>query len=184
MSTVPASTTPAVARARRLSDPLLATAAIVLAIAAIVAAIAMMSWINARRAPRAAYVRDQALEAGEQAVLNFNTLDYRHVAAGMSLWERSSTGALRAQVVSGQAGLEKQIARSRTITTARVLDAALTRLNMTAGTATIIVAIQITVTTAHGQAATRQRRLKGSLTRTPAGWKLSVLTQAPAGDRT
>ncbi len=172
------------ANSRRLRDPLLVTATIALAAAVIVAAMAAMSWVNARRAPgaaQAAQVRDDALRAGEQAVLNFNTLDYRHVAAGVRLWEQSSTGALRAQVVSGQAGFEKQIARSQTTTTARVLDAALTRLNVTAGTATIIVAIQLTVTPAHGQAATKQSRLTGTLTRTPAGWKLSGLTQVPVG---
>jgi Mce-associated membrane protein len=45
----------------------------------------------------------------------------------------------------------------------------------------IIVALQITVTPAHGTAATKQSRQEGSLTRTSSGWKLSSLGQVPVG---
>lgn len=166
---------------RRKLDLLLASAAGLLTAVLLFAAWAGWSWASAPRELGSAAARDQALEAGQQAVLNFNTLDYRHVARGVRLWEQSSTGKLHAQIVAGQAGFEQQIARARTITIARILDAALTKLNLAAGRATIIVAIQITVTPAHGKLSVKQSRLEGELARTPSGWKLADLTQVPVG---
>jgi Mce-associated membrane protein len=110
-------------------------------------------------------------------VINFNTLDYRTVASGVRLWEQSSTGALHAQIVAGSASFELQIRQAQTITTARLLDAAVTALS--ARSATIIVAMQITVTPAGGAPSTKQNRFEGQLTRTSSGWKLSALSQVP-----
>ena len=158
-------------------DAVSGTAAVVLLAAIVFAVVAGVSWLGAPRASGYAQSRDQALRAGEQAVLNFNTLDYRTVASGLRLWEQSSTGALHAQVVAGSVAFERQITQARTVTTAKLLDAALTNLN--ARTATILVAMQITVTPASGAPATKQNRLEGQLTWTPSGWKLSALSQVP-----
>ena len=158
-------------------DPVLGTALVLLVAAVVFAAVAGWSWASAPRASGYAQSRDQALRAGEQAVLNFNTLDYRSVAAGLRLWEQSSTGPLRAQVVAGEASFAGQIRQAKTVTTARVLEAALTSLSARA--ATIIVAIQITVTPASGAPNTKQSRLEGQLTKTSSGWKLSALSQVP-----
>jgi Mce-associated membrane protein len=168
-----------VSAAIRRLDPLLRTALVLLIAAVAFAGFASWSWASAPRTPSAAQARDQALRAGEQAVLNFNTLDYRHVGAGLRLWERSSTGALRHQVVVGQSLFAQQIREARTITTAHILDAALTSLNERAGTASLIVAIQVTVTPDHAAPDSKLTRLAGQLTRTASGWKLSTLSQAP-----
>lgn len=162
-------------------DPLLAAAGVLLAAAVVFAAWSGWSWLSAPRVSADAQVRDQALQAGEQAVLNFNTLDYRTVGQGLKLWEQSSTGSLHNEVVAGQASFEQQIEQAKTITTARILDGALTGFNVRSGTASVIVALQVTVTPARGQAATKQSRLAGELTQTPSGWKLSSLGQVPVG---
>lgn len=169
----------AVASWRR--NPLLATSSALLAIAIVFAAWAGASWLTAPHAAAGATTRDQALREGEQAVLNFNTLSYRAVKSGVQLWEQSSTGALHSQIATGQSAFEQQIEQAKSITTARILDAALTALNARAGTASIIVALQITVTPEHGAAATKQSRQEGVLTMTPSGWKLSSLEQVPVG---
>jgi Mce-associated membrane protein len=158
-------------------DAVTGTAASALVAAIAFAVVAGLSWLNTLGAPGGTHNRDQALRAGEQAVINFNTLDYRTVAAGVRLWEQSSTGALHAQILAGSASFEQQIRQAQTITTARLLDAALTTLS--ARSATIIVAMQITVTPAHGAPSTKQNRLEGQLTRTASGWKLSALSQVP-----
>lgn len=162
-------------------DPLLATASVLLLAATVFAAWAGSSWLSAPRASATAQSRDQALRSGEQDVLNFNTLDYRNVAQGLRLWEQSSTGPLHSQILTGQASFEQQIKQAQTVTTARILDGALTSLNASAGTAKIIVALQLTVTPAHGSASTKQSRLAGDLTLTSSGWKLSALSQVPVG---
>lgn len=166
---------------KRRLDPLLAASAALPLAAAVFAGWSGWSWHSASHAPAlaAGRARDEVLQAGEQAVQNFNTLDYRKVAQGLSLWEQSSTGGLRAQIVAGHAQFEQQIRQARTVTTAKILDAALTALNVRAGTASIIAAVQITVTAPHGSPVVKQSRQEGSLTRTPTGWKLSALGQAP-----
>jgi Mce-associated membrane protein len=166
-----------------VSTPLVATAVVLAVLAAMFAAWSGWSWYRASTAgpPPAAQLRDQVLQAGEQAVQNFNTLDYRKVAAGLALWEQSSTGALHTEISTGRAQFERQIKQTKTITTARILDGALTALNPRAGTASIIVAVQITVTPASGSPVTKQSRLAGTLTKTSSGWKLSQLGQVPVG---
>jgi Mce-associated membrane protein len=166
-----------------LAQPLVATALVLAILAALFAAWSGWSWYRASTAgpPPGAQLRDQALQAGEQAVQNFNTLDYRKVAAGLALWEQSSTGPLHTEISKGRAQFEQQIQQTKTITTARVLDGALTALNPRAGTASIIVAVQITVTPASGSPVIKQSRLVGTLAKTASGWKLSQLGQVPVG---
>jgi Mce-associated membrane protein len=166
-----------------LAQPLVATALVLAVLAAVFAAWSGWSVYRASNAgpPASEQIRDQVLQAGEQAVQNFNTLDYRKVAAGLALWEQSSTGALHTEIASGRAQFTQQIAQTKTVTTARILDGALTALNPQAGTASIMAAVQITVTTAGGSPVTKQSRLLGTLARTPSGWKLSALGQVPVG---
>jgi Mce-associated membrane protein len=173
-------TTGAARPGRRRDVPLLAAAA-ALVIAAVAAAWFGWSWHQASGAAPSAYsqARDHALQAGEQAVQNFNTLDYRHVSQGISLWLQSSTGSLRSQVLRGRAQFEQQVRQAKTITTARVLDGAVTALNTRAGTATVIVALQVTVIPASGSPVIKQNRLEAGLTRTSSGWKLSAIGQVP-----
>jgi Mce-associated membrane protein len=168
---------------RWLAEPLVATALVLAVLAAGFAAWSGWSWYSASNAgpPASAQLRDQVLQAGEQAVQNFNTLDYRKVAAGLALWEQSSTGPLRTEIMAGHAQFTHQIEQTKTITTARILDGALTALNPHAGTASIIAAVQITVTPASGAPVTKQSRLDGTLARTASGWKLSALGQVPVG---
>ena len=171
---------------RWLAEPVVAAALVLAILAALFAAWSGWSWYRASTAgpPPDAQLRDQVLQAGEQAVQNFNTLDYRKVAAGLALWEQSSTGPLRAEISKGRAQFEQQIQQTKTITTARILDGALTALNPQAGTASIIVAVQITVTPASGSPVTKQSRLVGTLAKTASGWKLSQLGQLPVGAAT
>ena len=170
-------------RAFRLSNPLLAVAITVAVIAAACAGWFGWSWYHAAHSGSlaSARLRDQALRQGELAVQDFNTLDYRHLSQGLSTWQQSSTGTLHAEISRGQAQFEQLVRKAKTITTATVLDAALTSLNQQARTASIIVALQITVKPATGAATTKQARLDGTLQQTSTGWKLSALGQVPVG---
>jgi Mce-associated membrane protein len=170
-----------VSAASRPQGVALLAAAAALVVAAVAAAWFGWSWYRAANAGPPAYsrARDQALQAGEQAVQNFNTLDYRHVSRGIGLWLQSSTGSLHSQVLRGRAQFEQQVRRAKTITTARVLDGAVTALNTSAGTATVIVALQVTVIPPAGSPVVKQNRLEAGLSRTPSGWKLSTIDQVP-----
>ncbi|QMU77737.1 hypothetical protein GXW83_20620 [Streptacidiphilus sp. PB12-B1b] len=143
------------------------------------------SWYAAAHDGSAALARsrDQVLASGEQAVQNLNTLDWQHVSAGLSTWDQSTTGGLRTQLDQGKADFTKQVEQARTVTTARVLAGAVTELDTRTGRASVMVALQITVTTPGGSPTTKQSRLLGQLTRTAQGWKLSDLDQASATDQ-
>ncbi|MBC6468578.1 hypothetical protein HKK74_24220 [Actinomadura alba] len=126
--------------------------------------------------------RDEVLRAGEQAVQNLNTLDHRDVDRGLNIWLDSSAGELHQQITQGREQFEQQVRQAKTISTARILEGAVTELDDRAGKAGVIVAVQITVTPPTGTPTTKQSRLLGQLTRTSSGWKLTALGQAPIGD--
>src|ERR1700761_1336176 len=91
---------------------------------------------------------------------HFTTLSYRTVAQGLALWKNSSTGTLNRQLSSPATvkQFEQSVQKAKTITTAIVLDGALTSLNAQAQprTADIIVALQITVTPVKGSPSTKR----------------------------
>ncbi|MFI0355646.1 hypothetical protein [Actinomadura sp. 9N407] len=152
-------------------------------VAAVCAAWFGWSWYGAAHDDSLSFSseRDEALRAGEQAVQNLNTLDYRSLAPGLKLWQDSSTSELYQQIVQGRPQFEQAVQKAKTITSAKVLDAAVTELDQHAGKASVIVALQITVTPPKGDPAIKKTRLVGQLTRTATGWKLSALAQAPVG---
>jgi len=160
------------------------TAALVLAVLALLSAAWFgWSWYGAAHdeSLRFSETRDEVLRAGEQAVLNLNTLDYRNLNTGLKLWQDSSTSELYQQIVQGRAAFEREVKKAQTITSAKVLDAAVTELDQHAGKASVIVGVQITVTPPKGEPVVKKTRLMAELTRTATGWKLSALAQAPAG---
>lgn len=170
-------------RVGRSLNPLLSVAIVLVVAAAACAGWFGWSWYSRAHASTLgdARVRDQALSEGEQAVVNFNTMDYHNVAQGLKRWQASSTGELHQAISTGQAQFEKEVRADKTETTATILDAALTSLNQQAGTAGIIAAVQLTVTPAKGSPVTKRTELVGDLKRTPQGWLLTALGQAPSG---
>ena len=169
---------------RAAGRPLLAVAAVLALVAAVAAAWTGWSWYGAAHDGDAAFARarDTALAAGEQAVQNMNTLDHDDLAHGLDVWEGSTTGDLHSQLVQGRDDFVKQVQLAQTDSTAKVLSGAVTELDTRAGKASVMVALQITVQAPKSKPSVKESRLLGELTRTPAGWKLSALGQAPMGD--
>jgi len=170
--------------ARTTRHPLQAAALALTVVAAGCAGWGGWSWYTAANDASVAYaqVRDDALAAGEQALQNMNTLDHRDISRGLDTWEDSATGDLRKQLVDGRGEFEKQIQQAKTVTSAKILSGAVTELDDRAGKASVMVALRITVTAPKGEPAQKESRMLGELTRTPEGWKLSALGQAPVGN--
>ncbi len=168
---------------RRIADPVLMVAVALVTLAAACAAYFGWSWYTAAHDDSLAFSkdRDAVLRAGEQGVQNMNTLDYRTVDADLATWEDSSTGDLHDELVTGRAQFAAQVRQARTVTSAKILDGAVTELDARAGKAGVIIALQITVTPENGAATTKQSRMRAQLTRTGGAWKLSALGQAPVG---
>ncbi|WP_329461904.1 hypothetical protein [Streptomyces sp. NBC_01431] len=169
--------------ARITAQPLLVAAMSLTLLVGGFAVWASWSWYSAAHDDTVAYAasRDEVLAVGEQAVQNLSTLDHKDVAHGLDLWQASTTGDLHQQLSDGRGEFEKQVRQAQTVTTAKVLDGAVTELDDRAGKARVMVSLRITVQAPKQQPAAKDSRMLGELTRTPAGWKLSALGQAPVG---
>ncbi|MFI0236421.1 nuclear transport factor 2 family protein [Streptomyces sp. NPDC016845] len=167
----------------RLTQPLTVAALALALLAAGIAAWAGWSWYGAAHDDTAGYAaaRDDALEAGEQAVQNLNTLDHDKLEPGLDLWETSTTGDLHSQLLKGRAAFTEQVRSAKTVSTAKVLSGAVTELDERAGRARVMVALRVTVRASGQKATDKDSRMLGELTRTDGHWKLSALGQAPVG---
>lgn len=154
-------------------------------VAAVVASIGLIAsiafgarWWFARNgsAAETAAARDEALAATRQIAVNLQSLDHAGVDKGLDLWIASSTGPLLAEFATNHQRYAEQIRQVRTTTTARVVQAALTDLDATAGKANAIAAVDVNTSQVVNGAPTppvaKQVRIQLELVRTPdAGWK-------------
>jgi Mce-associated membrane protein len=154
----------------------------VLVIAVVLAAVAAAAfgalWALAATSGSLAMARDRdaVLADARQAAINLNTLDYRNVAAGLDLWQQSSTGQVLAEFQQNRDQYAKLVQESRRTTVATVPDAAVNELDEHAGVARVLVAVDVTVTPEGQAPAVTRQRLQMEMTRTPAGWKVSLLS--------
>ncbi|CAM06021.1 Mce-associated membrane protein [Saccharopolyspora erythraea NRRL 2338] len=154
-----------------------------LAVSVISAGFFGVSWASVANSGslEAARERDAALEAGRQAVVNFNTLDFRDVQHGLDLWVDSSTGPLRDQIQAGRQANAAKISEARTVTDGKVLDAALTELDPQAGKARMIAVVEVTVAPENQPPAVKRNRYQAELARDGDRWKLSNLGTVAVG---
>lgn len=130
-----------------------------------------------------AMAREDVLAAGRSHVATLTTLDSSDVDAGIDRWLDVSTGALRDELAATDDATREALADGGTVATGRVLDAAVSELDDRAGTARLLVSVEIATSTAGGTPATRRNRFVAALTRTDHGWQLSALDQVPLGTR-
>jgi Mce-associated membrane protein len=151
---------------------------IAVVLAAVAAAVSGALWAFAATSGSLAMARDRdaVLADARQAAINLNTLDYRNVAAGLDLWQQSSTGQVLAEFQQNRDQYAKLVQESRRTTVATVPDAAVTELDEHAGVARVLVAVDVTVTPEGQAPAVTRQRLQMEMTRTPAGWKVSLLS--------
>lgn len=126
-----------------------------------------------------ASARDTVLQDAQQATVNLNTLDYRRVQDGLTLWEQSATGSLLDEVRANRATYAQVITDSKTATTAGALDGAVAELDERAGTARVLVGVDVTTAHDTGPASCVRRRIQLELRRVGAVWKVDKL--APVG---
>ncbi|MEV5825994.1 hypothetical protein AB0L25_10490 [Spirillospora sp. NPDC052242] len=161
-------------------DPVRRTAAALVALAAVFALWGGWSWYAAAHDDGDAYsrVRAEVLRAGEQSVQNLNTLDYRTVEPDLRTWRESTTGELHREITDGRAAFVDRVRKARTVTSGRVLEAAVAELDVRSGRARVLAAVEITVTPPEGDPVVKQDRLVARLDRTGGGWKVSGLGRA------
>ncbi|WP_370943712.1 hypothetical protein AB5J62_31960 [Amycolatopsis sp. cg5] len=152
------------------------------AVATVFAGWSGWSWLSASQDESLTYaqLRDDALQAGREHIAQLSTLDYHDTHAGVTRWLDVSTGTLREQL---QHTDENALAATATVSTGKVLDAAVSDLNAHAGTAKLLASVEITVAKNGVAPGTKRNRFTAQLTKTDGGWKLSALDQIPVGAR-
>ena len=150
---------------------------IVVILAAVFAAWGGWSWWSAAHddARQFALDRQAVTQAAQHDIATLNTLDYRKVDDGLQAWLKVSTGTLHDQLAQTGTDSRKQLEQAKTVTTAQVMDTAVTALDQRAGTAKLIAAVQLDVTPSQGQPTSKRTRFQADLTRTGNGWQVSAL---------
>ncbi|MEN3269575.1 hypothetical protein [Pseudonocardia sp.] len=167
---------PAKPRAARLVTPVRALALLVV-VAAVAATFFGVRWSLALgdSGLELARERDAVLIDAQQAAINLNSLDFNHVDAGLDLWEQTSTGPLLDEFRANRAEYSKVVTDSKRVTTATVADAAVAELDVRAGTARVLVGVDVKVVPQGQDAVVTRQRLQLEMTRTDTGWKASRL---------
>lgn len=153
-----------------------------LSVAALVfAVIGFTSWWRADHDSSIGYAknRDAVVLAARQDIVVLNTLNYQQLTTGLRNWLGASTGTLHDQLSQVSAADKSSIVAARTVTSGKVLDAAVTQLDDRAGNATVIATVEVTVTPAGGKATVKRNRYSATLARVGTSWKLSDLAQVP-----
>jgi Mce-associated membrane protein len=161
------------------------TAVAVLAVALAFAAFAGWAWLRASGDEALGYAatRDEALRVGRAHVAELTTLDYHDVDAGIARWLAVSTGPLHDELAGTDEQTRTTLRQGATVATGTVLDAAVSELDQQAGTAKLLVSVEISQARQGAPVTTRHNRFVAALTRTDAGWKVSALDQLPLGAR-
>ena len=172
----PATTVAAFAKGGALRIAILVLA--VLAILACAAAVWFgLSWYRAAHdeSLELAATRDVVLREAQQAAVNLNTLNFERVDQTLDRLERSSTGELLEEYRRNRQAYARAITDTRAKTEARVLDAAVARLDTRTGRAVVLVANEVTMTGPQAQPTAQRQRLQLEMTRTGQGWKASAV---------
>jgi Mce-associated membrane protein len=140
----------------------------------------VMWWTAASgSAAKTAAARDDALASARQIAVNLQSLDYTTVDKGLATWEASATGPLLDEFKKNQQQYADQIRKVQTTTKAKLVDAAVSDIDVAAGKAKAVAAVDVTTTqTVNGAPSlpiTKQVRIQLDLVRTPdAGWKAAA----------
>ncbi|WP_199430386.1 hypothetical protein [Qaidamihabitans albus] len=167
-----------------MADRLTRAAIAALGAAAAFAGWAGWFWFDAAHDEALAHaaMRDAALDAGREHVARLTTLDHNDVDAGIDRWLAVSTGALRDELAGTGEDTKRALREGGTVATGEVLDAAISELDPAAGTARMLVSVEITTSGGNGgEPATTRNRFTAQLRQTGEGWKLSALDQVPVG---
>ena len=145
------------------------------------AAVGFATWWRAGHDSSLDYARsrDSVTLAARQDIVLLNTLDYQHLDTGLQNWLAASTGTLHDQLSHVGATDKSAIVAAKTVSTGKVLDAAVTQLDERAGSATVIASVEVTVTPAGGKATVKRNRFSATMVRVGTAWKLSDLQQVP-----
>ena len=168
---------------RRRPGPRTLVCAAVTVAALVFAVVSGVVWWRAGHdgAATAATTRDAVLVDARVAISTVNTSDYRKPTAALDNWLMVSAGALKSEFTDSRASAEKLLAQAKVVTSAVVLDAAVTKLDTRKGSATVIASVNVKRQPVSGAATTTRNRFRATLTEVGDDWRLSNLALVAVG---
>ena len=92
-----------------------------------------------------------------------------------------STGGLRDELAATDAQTRKALTDGGTVATGRVLDVAVSELDTRAGTAKLLVVVEISTAKDGSPPVEKRNRFLAGMSRVDGEWKLSAMDQVPLG---
>lgn len=138
------------------------------------------AWYRAANDPEqaGAVMRDEVLVDARQVLMNLEAVGYDTLDADLARWESSITGPLLDDFRNSRDRYAEQIRKAQSKAEPKIVDAAVTELNPTAGTARVLVFVDLTVIEhkdgAETGRATKRQRIQLDLVDTDHGWKASA----------
>ena len=146
----------------------------VLAVVALVAAVAGgFYWWLGTNGPSAstAAARDQAIDAAEQIVVNINTVHPQSLDSDLATAQASLTGPMLTEYGKVRQKFADALRQSQANVSVRPAGASLTAFDDAQGTASALVAIDVTASSANTPPTQKQQLFQVEMQRTPDGWK-------------
>jgi len=123
-----------------------------------------------------AHARDTALADGRADLVALSSADGAAASGSLRSWLAATTGSLHDGLQSGSATSLSGLTSSGTDAKGSVTAAALTALDPSHGTATLLATLSVQVSATGTTEQTQQRGIQAQLVRTVGGWKVSALT--------
>jgi len=122
--------------------------------------------------------RDAVLAAAGPALVTLNTIDYRTAAADVDRWITATTGQYGKDLTGDRQLQIDRAASARTVSTASLVQAAVTEIDVPHGTARLLAVLDVRVSTGGNADAPRLNRLTVDVSHSPDGWKIAGVQAA------
>lgn len=117
--------------------------------------------------------RDLLLRSAGHAAQVLGSSDYRHPGKSLAATTRVTTGELHDKAVAGKRTNPSKLAEQRAVVTARTVAAGVRRMDLRAGKATVLVALNAEVAPAHSDRTSEPSTVALRLRRVGDGWLVS-----------
>lgn len=144
------------------------------------AAVSGWSWWRAATDEASARGRDRdaVLAAAGPSLVTLNTIDYRTAAADVDRWIAATTGQYGKDLEGDRQLQIERATTARTVSSASLVQAAVTEIDVSRGTARLLAVLDVRVSTGGGAVTPKMNRLTVDVTRSDAGWKIAGVQAA------
>lgn len=139
-----------------------------------------LSWVSAAQDSELDYARerDAVYEAASSGLVVLHTVDHRTAERDVDRWIDVTGAELRSDLKGDRDGQLERARRSKAVSSAELVRAAVTELDNHAGKARVIAVVDVRLASNDGKASTDRRRMNAELVRGPYGWKITTVEAA------